>query len=221
MKSVAKYYLCLLAVFAYAHADFPYAPDFSLSSRVLQEPPALPQIYNIELPDSWNYYAMKEPPERNALLPEDTMIMEICVSGAQTPQYPSKEAFIQSCQEGGHGITHLILQPYQYWSAIDSLRSVRLMPASATMHNPMPDIAKVVIFYKSSTQPDSVFTSIELGDFGNENSSFLINGRAFQYNIDVMRVFYGLIAEINDTMYLPENPPQYPIYRVGVRKVHY
>ncbi len=201
MNRILKYLLASIIVWnGVLYAEFPYAPDFSLSSHVLQEPPALPQVYGVILPNAWEYYA-SEPTEQNILLPTAPVVMEICaIVDTIVYFYPTKETLMQGCYRGDKGLLHLVLQPYQYLPSLTTLQSVRLMPHNAHTYI----YPKIVIYYKSTEQAQNFLTSIELGDFADEHGVLVINGQTFQYNHDVMLAFHELINEISDSMYLPE-----------------
>ena len=63
---------------------------------------------------------------------------------------------------------------------------------------------QIVIYYKLDERDQNILTSIELGDFYDQNGSIIVNGESFQYSQDVMQAFHKLIYEISDVMYLPE-----------------
>lgn len=198
---IIMYIINSLVYFHILHANEPYAPDFSLSTHVLGEPPPLPQVYGIELPDVLDYYLQSENQGlRNIFLPDAPMLMEICVIGNTSYYYPTKEDVMAGCYRGDDGLSLLTLQPYQYWSILTTLRDVQLMPNNLQV----PNTPRIIINYKNMTEPQIVLMNIELGEFDNPMSYIAINGQIFQYNRDVMQIFYGLIYEIQDRMYLLE-----------------
>lgn len=190
-------------------AQAPYAPDFSLSTHILKEPPALPQNYNMALPNAWEYYAMKQP-EQNILVPTTPIVMEVCaIIDRISYIYPTKEALMQGCYRSDNGLLHIILQPYQYLPFLNSLQATRLMPSNnQTNINP-----QIVIYYKSTEKAQNFLTSVEFGDLADINSTFIVNGIAYQYNQDIISAFYGLITEVWDTMYLPETNQKQQDYK--------
>ncbi len=203
---VCGVFICFINV-NYILAGEPYSPDFSLSTHIISEPPALPQDYGIELPNQWEYYP---PPvsewQKNPFLPNEPMLMEVCaITSKQIYQYNTKEELISGCYRNDVGLSHFILQPYQYWSMLSTLKGANLVLQSAILSPNQTISPKIVIFYRNINQPKFYYTSIELGDFYNESSVIVINEKIFQYNIDVMRAFYSLVYEIQQEAYMPEN----------------
>lgn len=207
MNEILKYIFATICIFVgtatwinRVYAEAPYSPDFSLSTHTLQEPSALPQNYNMSLPNAWEYYAMQQP-EQNILVPTTPVIMEVCaITNKTTYIYPTKEALMQGCYSGDNGLLHLILQPYQYLPFLNKLQPMRLMPSTRQVGiNP-----QIVIYYKSTEKTQNVLTSVEFGDLADMNGIFIVNGDPYQYNQDVVSAFYKLIHEVWDTMYLPE-----------------
>lgn len=192
------------------YAEAPYPPDFSLSNHILQEPPALPQIYNAKLPNAWEYYTMRQS-EQNAIVPESPVIMEICAIIDRTDYaYPTKEELMDGCYRGDNGLVHLILQPYQYLPFLNSLQYTHLMPSGRQVHYP-----QVIIYYKATKHTQNILTSLEFENLADINGVFMVNDRAYQYNQDAASAFYSLIYEMWDSTYLPdENTEQgYAAYR--------
>ncbi|GAB0173374.1 hypothetical protein [Helicobacter trogontum] len=195
MKDILKCLITSVIVWSgVLHAESPYAPDFSLKTHVLQEPPALMQNYNTGLPESWEYYATKAP-RQNVLIPTMPVIMEICAI-METPLqvYLTKESLMQGCRMGDKGLLHLILQPYQYLPSLHTLENTSLIANTGQTYN----YPQIVIYYKIDEKTQDILTSIELGDFYDENGSIIVNGESFWYNKDVMLTFHKLIREISD-----------------------
>lgn len=201
MKNILKHIIASVTIWnGVLYAGTPYAPDFSLNSHVLQEPPALMQNHTTGLPESWEYYATKAP-EQNVLMPTMPVIMEVCaIADTIYYIYPTKEALMQGCRRGDSGLLHLVLQPYQYSPTLHTLESIHLMPSTRQTYI----YPQIVIYYKLDERDQNILTSIELGDFYDQNGSIIVNGESFQYSQDVMHAFHKLIYEISDVMYLPE-----------------
>ncbi len=214
MKNIVKciaYSLCLISL---VYAGTPYETDFSLSTHVVSEPPALPQNYGIELPSEWEYYpAPVSEWQKNPFLPDTPMLMEICaITDTQMYQYNTKEELMSGCYRNDKGLSYFVLQPYQYWSILSTLKGANLVLQDANIDSNKPIQPKIVAYYKSMTQPQVYSTIIELGDFYNESSLIAINGKPFLYNIDIMMAFYALVYEIENNSYMRDTQQYYAKY---------
>lgn len=188
-------FICLLCV---ATAKKPGDPYFSMKDKQLHEPPALPQIYGLELPDSLGYFLMPPTPSNyNAFLPQEPLILEICaITGQPMYFYPTKESLLQGCYEGDMGLSFFELRPHEYWQALGKLEGVGLVPQEPVTTN----IIRIVANYK---QPVSgrVLTSVEIGDTNYPATLISINGQSFMNHPEVMSAFYGLIMKLEEDAY--------------------
>ena len=199
LKCVVVGMIAWIGIISVLYARAPYAPDFSLSIHT-QEPPPLSRDYNMKLPNAWEYYALQRP-EQDIIVPTEPIVMEVCaIVDKTTYSYPTKEDLLQGCYRNDNGLMHLILQPYQYLPYLDTLQALRLMPSTRqVIANP-----QIVIYYKITDQAQNFITSLEFGNLFDMNGIFMINGKAYQYNQDVITAFYNLIVEAWNTTYLPD-----------------
>ncbi|RDU59193.1 hypothetical protein [Helicobacter sp. MIT 14-3879] len=200
---------CLFISFVIAKA--PNEPYFSTKSKQLSEPPALPQIYGIELPNNIVEFFPSPPPKEsfNAFLPPNPMIMEVCaITGQPLYYYASKEELLNGCYRGDSGLSFFELQPYQYWQALTPLKEVQLIPYNHLVNN----VIRILVNYKYVGHDESI-ASIEIGDTNYPATFISINGQNFQNNYAVMSAFYGLIMEITQEAYLKELPYTQPHYQ--------
>ncbi|RDU72866.1 hypothetical protein CQA66_02980 [Helicobacter aurati] len=190
--------LCCISIVCYfVLAKAPIEPSFSLHNHEIQEPPALPQVYGMVLPDTINYFSQShKKQEFNAFLPEFPMIMQVCAI-TETPvyYYPNREELLNGCYRGDKGLSFFELQPYQYWQTLKALQEVQLIPQIAN-HN----VIRILINYKYAYS-DQITTTIEIGDSNYPATSIVINGQTFHNNYDVVSAFYGLIKGIQEEAY--------------------
>lgn len=198
--------LLVLLTMSFVYAAKPYEPEFSLSQKTLQEPPMLPQNYGIEIPDVWQYYAPPANIEaKNFFLPDSPMLMEICaITGKTRYSYSTSSELMQGCYRNDEGLSLLTLQPYQYWSMLNQLKGIGLIP------NDLSDRKfPVAIINYRDIQNNRILMNIEIGSLLSPVDYIAINSRFFQYNDEVRQVFYSLIATIQAEAYLPEKQFHY------------
>ncbi|RDU65721.1 hypothetical protein CQA53_06055 [Helicobacter didelphidarum] len=210
-NQLAKYILLFFTLFFpyVLYAGKPYNPDFTLSTQMMFEPPPLPQVYGVELPDAWEYYPnpnLKETP--NPFLPNTPVLMEVCaITGTVVYSYATQEELLDGCYRNDIGLSFFVLQPYQYWGVLTPLKEVRLMPRNFNA----PMNIHAIIYYRVSQTQMPIMT-IELGEFDSPISYISINGQIFQHNLEVMRTLFGLIANIEEQTYLKERPQHNSLY---------
>lgn len=190
--------ICICLTLQLALASKPDQPDFSINNRELQEPPALPQVYDIVLPDIISYFLMPhKKQETNAFLPYSPMVMEICaITGRPQYYYASREELLSGCYRGDIGLSLFELQPYQYWHTISKLKEIHLTPKLDTIDN----IIRILVNYRNPNNQQNIIT-IEIGDNNYPNTSIVINGQRFYNHDEVISRFYGLVTKIKSDAY--------------------
>lgn len=190
--------VCLCLIMQLAIASKPEQPDFSINNRELQEPPALPQVYDMVLPDIVSYFSMShEKQDINAFLPYYPVIMEICAI-TEPPQYyyATREELLNGCYRGDIGLSLFELQPYQYWNVVSELKEIYLTPKIDSLDN----IIRILINYKNVNSAQNI-TTIEIGDNNYPDTSIIINGQKFYNHDAVVSAFYGLVTKIKNDAY--------------------
>ncbi|MWV63114.1 hypothetical protein DCO58_00580 [Helicobacter saguini] len=192
---------CLFVIFLafiglnQTQAKEPFSPDFTLNVIQGMEPPPLPQVYGIDVPDIWGQYEEKNLVATSPLLPETPMIMEVCaITGRPQYAYANSQELLAGCYRGDAGLSLLELQPYEYWESLSSVGRERLMPRGFEA----PFNVRVVINYRNARVSNAPFKTIELGEFDSPTSYIAINGQVFQHNLEIMRAIYGVIYDIYD-----------------------
>lgn len=182
----------VLCLGANLSAKEPYNPAFSLNVLQGLEPPPLPQVYGIDMPDIWGGYEDKSRISANPLMPSAPVIMEACaITGRAMYAYADADALMHGCYRGDAGLSYLQLQPYEYWDTISGLSREKLLRKDSMQ----PYGVRVVLNFKGIGTRSK---SIEIGDVNSPNGYIAINGEVFYQNFEIARAIYSMIYEINE-----------------------
>lgn len=192
-----KKILCgiMISFASFCVAKAPYEPEFSLSVIEGLEPPPLPQVYGIDVPNTWESYENKLEPKKSLFLPHTPMVMEVCAITGQT-QYFYRDAreLLDGCYRRDLGLSLLELQPYEYWATLSRISGERLMPRNFNA----PFNVHVILNFKNAAISRESLMTIELGEFNSPLSYISINGQVYQHNLEVMRAIYGMIYQVKE-----------------------